>query len=66
MAAPAQGQEPLRVASGLLRRSAGGGRRGCKTGSTPPVLVGKVRRLIAAFVGHALIESLDVILGALA
>ena len=34
MAAPAQGRKPLRVVSGLLRRSAGVGRRGCKTGST--------------------------------
>ena len=30
MAAPAQGREPLRVASGLLRRSGDGGRRGFK------------------------------------
>ena len=34
MAAPAQDQEPPRVASALPRRSAGVGRRGCKTGST--------------------------------
>ena len=49
MAAPAQGREPRRVASGLLRRSAGVGRRGCKTGSAAHA--GKARRLNEMFSG---------------